>query len=361
MSARHTIDRDALLERFRATDALRHAWLWNIEARRLLERLERELTQSGSTSDDSKHVLWLVVVRIRRYFLALASMSFQAEERTFFHAIDGYHAVHKSLFETYVEFALCTMYLELFGTSGDPNGLTLRERLRLHAQTTSLKKNRQHRFREPAWREMQDKAAASGFSFQAPPSTKALMDEPLDDVTQRLKALIERLQGPKVGIAQYRHWFPERDMQGQFFVAVDEDASTRPRNCGSLEWLCKAVMARHSPDLKHRDWWVSAYNNDYDLINMYTHPAMGYDDCYRGTAERSLDLAQMQMSMRWVFHEVVLPPMRMYFRDVWLDFVEEEERLSRLHNNTSRVVLAFLHHVHQQDRETSPDGPNLWA
>lgn len=361
MSAGDKMTRDALLERFRGTTALRDAWHWNVGAHMFLERLEQGLDKTGALSDESKYVLWLVAMRIRRYFLALASMTLQTDDKAYVHAIDGYHAVHKSLFETYVEFALCTMYLEMFGTSGDPNGLTLRERLRLHAQTTSLKKNRQHRFREPAWRAAQGKAAEAGFNFQAPPSTAALMDESMDDVTKRLKGLIEKLQGPSVGISQYRHWFPERDMKGQFFVAAEDSVSTRPRNCGSLEWLCKAVMARHSPDLKHRDWWVSAYNNDYDLINMYTHPAMGYDDCFRGTAERSLDLAQMQLSMRWVFHEIVIPPMRVYFKEVWLNLVEEEERLNRIHNDTTLAVMPYLYYVHQLDRGTLPDGPNLWA
>lgn len=106
---------------------------------------------------------------------------------------------------------------------------------------------------------------------------------------------------------------------------------------------------------------MSAYNEDYDLINLYTHPVMGYDDCFRGTAERSLDLAQMQMSMRSVFHKVVLPPMRAYFRDGWVELVGEDERLCRLDSDINKVVGRFLYHVHQRDRETLPKEPNLWA
>lgn len=357
----YQMDRDALLERFRGSMALRDAALWYVEARNLLEQLEVCLKETRPQRDSAKHVLWLLMLRIRRYLLALSAMSFQTGERSFTHAIDGYHAIHKSLFETYIEFAVSTVYLGLFQSQGDPQGLSLLERLRLHAEITSLKKNRQHRFRLPAWQAMREKVAEAGFTMQVPESTRALMDAPLEESTERLNSLIEKVQGPKASIKNYKHWFPERSLDGKFFVPEGEDESCRPKNCGSIEWLCKAVMARHTPDPRHRDWWVSAYNNDYDLINLYTHPVMGYDDCFRGTAERSLDLAQMQLSMRSAFHEVVLPPLRVYFRDVWVELVNEEERLYQLHNQTTKVVLSFLYHVHQQDRETLPEGPSLWS
>lgn len=81
---------------------------------------------------------------------------------------------------------------------------------------------------------------------------------------------------------------------------------------------------------------------------------MGYDDCFRGTDERSLDLAQMQMGIRWIFHEVVLPPMRVFFRDEWVELVNKEEQLRQLHINTTKLVLAFLVAVHQQDAKPLP-------
>lgn len=361
MTRKHLMDRDAVLEAFRGTEAMRDSALWYMEARKLLELMERRLQQTEPQKDSTKHVLWLLVLRIRRYLLALSAMSFQTGENAFTHAIDGYHAIHKSLFETYIEFAVSTVYLELFQSRGDPQGLSLLERLRLHAEITSLKKNRQHRFRQAAWQAMRDKVAEAGLAIQVPASTQELMDAPLEEATERLKALIEKLQGPKLGIPNYKHWFPVRDLSGRFFVEEGEDDSVKPRNCGSVEWLCKAVMSRHTPDPRHRDWWLSAYNNDYDLINLYTHPVMGYDDCFRGTAERSLDLAQMQLSMREAFHEVVLPPMRVYFRDVWVGLATQEERLYQLHRQTSGLVSSFLYRVHQQDRETLPEGPSLWS
>lgn len=290
-----------------------------------------------------------------------AHPAIQTSEQSLTHAIDGYHAIHKSLFESYIEFAVSTVYLGMFAAKGDPQGLSLLERLRLHAEITKLKKNRQHRFRLPQWEGMLEKLANAGRVAQVPPSVKSLMEASLDESTERLQGLIEKAQGPKARIKTYKHWFPESDSSGKFFVAEGEDDSSRPKNCGSIEWLCKAVMARHTPDIRHRDWWMSAYNNDYDLINTYTHPAMGYDDCFRGTAERSLDLAQMQMSMRWAFHEVVLPPMKAYFHDVWVELVQAEEQLRQLDLQTTRMVLPFLYFVHQQDRDTLPQGPSLWS
>lgn len=355
------MNREALLERFRGTTSLRDAAQWYMQARILLEQLELGLPKNKPQSDSSKQVLWLLILRIRRYLLALSFLSIQTDERAFTHAIDGYHAIHKSLFETFLEFAVSSVYLDIFQTEGDPQGLSLQERLKLHAEITSLKKNRQHLFRLPAWQAMQSKVAATGFTMKGPPSLRALMEAPLEESTKRLKDLIAKMQGPSANIKNYKHWFPECVRNGRYFVAEGEDDSSRPKNCGSIEWLCKAVMAKHTPNLSHRDWWVSAYNNDYDLFNLYTHPAMGYDDCFRGTAERSLDLAQMQISIRWIFHEVVLPPMRAYFRDGWVELVGKEDQLSQLHLNTTEQVLAFLIEVHQQDRETPSKEPNLWA
>ncbi len=355
------MNREELLERFQGTSALRDAAEWYERAYQLLGQLELLLPRYRSQSNSSNQVLWLLILRIRRYLLALSAMSFQTDERTFTHAIDGYHAIHKSLFETYLEFAVSSVYLDLFQNNGDPQGLSLQERLQLHADITSLKKNRQHRFRLPAWQVMQSKIAATGFAMQVPSSIQSLIDAPLEESTEHLKGLIAKVQGTSATIKNYKHWFPERANNGKFFVTEGEDDSFRPKNCGSVEWLCKAVMAKHTPESGHRDWWVSAYNNDYDLINLYTHPVMGYDDCFRGTAERSLDLAQMQMSIRWIFHEVVLPPMRAFFREEWVELVSKEEQLRQLHLHTSKQVLAFLIGVHQQDRETPPKEPHLWA
>lgn len=355
------MDRDGLLERFQSSNALPEAALWYRQAHQLLQRLELCLRGTDSQKDSSKQVLWLLVLRIRRYLLALSAMSFQTDQRTFTHAIDGYHAIHKSLFETFIEFAVSTVYLDMFQDRGDPQGLSLIERLRLHAEITTLKKNRQHLFRIPAWRTMSEKVTSAGYTMPVPPSLKELIDSPTEETTERLKHLIVKLQGSSAGIKTYKHWFPERGINEGFFVAEGEDDTARPKNCGSIEWLCKAVMARHTPDPNHRDLWVSAYNNDYDLINLYTHPVMGYDDCFRGTAERSLDLAQMQISMRRVFHEVVLPPMRAFFRENWVELVVEDDRLCQLDSDITRTVLPFLYFVHQKDRETLPKDPNLWA
>lgn len=355
------MDRNSLLERFRGTTALRDAGQWYLQAQVLLEKLELCLGRTELQRDETKHVLWLLVRRIRRYLLALSAMTFQTSERTLTHAIDGYHAIHKSLFETYIEFAVSTVYLEMFGAKGDPQGLSLPERLRLHAEITSLKKNHEHQYRIPAWEAKKAKLAEAGYAVQVPPSIGSMMDAPLEEAKERMNRLAVRLQGPKAKFDTYKHWFPERDHDGSYFVAEGETVKSRPRWCGSIKWLCQAVMARHAPDPGLRDWWVSAYDNDYQLINTYTHPAMGYDDCFRGTAERSLDLAQMQMSMRWAFHEVVLPPMKAYFRDVWIDLVQAEEQLRRLDLQTTSMVLSFLYYVHQQDRDTLPQGPSLWS
>jgi hypothetical protein len=354
---RQPLDREEVLKSFQGQQALRDAWQWNSDARALLDELEiskRDQPQEGV----ALAALDLLITRMRRYFLALALLSTPVNKGEWTHAIDGYHAVHKSLFETYIEFAACLVYLEKFGLTGDFRGLDLLQRLRLHAETTSLKKNREHKYRKTTWESLHTQVKETGHDFHIPASAEKLMSEDMDVTGQRLKNQIEQLQGPGVSISQYKHWFPEKNLQGEYFVADEEKNSQRPRNCGSIEWLCKAVLARHAIG---RDLWINAYNHDYALINLYTHPAMGYDDCFRGTPERFMDLAQMQLSMRWMFHEVVLPPLRTFHSTLWVNLVEREERLRRLHHSTTALVLPYLFAVHQQDRTTSVEGPNLWA
>ncbi len=299
------LNRDEVLKSFQGQHAIRDAWQWNLEAFALLDTLaiaKETLPKEGGVPA----FVPMLVTRMRRYFLALSLLSRQVGETEWTHAIDGYHAVHKSLFETYIEFAACLVYLDMFGRTGDFTGLNLSQRLQLHATVTSQKKNLQHKHRKSAWDALKTQVQDAGYDVSATPSVEHLMEESMDATRARIEGQIKQLQGPNVGIKRYKHWFPVKDLQDVYFVPDGEDNTQRPKNCGSLEWLCKAVLARHSPDNRHRGWWPTAYNNDYELINLYTHPAMGYDDCFRGTPERLLDLAQMQISMRWIFQEVVL-------------------------------------------------------
>lgn len=362
MSVVTLMDRDRALNAFQTTPALRDGRDWYGKAQYLLELLEVRGGKDVCAQDTDAGMLWLLVLRMRRYFLGLASLSRSTDDIRFTHAIDSYHAIHKSLFETYLEFSTCMVYLDQFGAgTKDPQGLTLQQRLRLHAEVTSLKKNREHHFRLDKWHETRARAEALGFQMEVPASIAAVMDAPREELKERLVSLVRRIQGPKSSIASYRHWFPEQVSPGHYFVAEGDDSAGRPKNCGSVEWLCKAVQATCSPDANLRQWWVTAYDNDYALINTYTHPAMGYDDCFRGTAERSLDLAQMQDAMRHMFHEVVLPPLKAYFRNVWIELLPVEERLRDLHLSIQKTVFPYLWVVHQQDRQTSPEGPHLWS
>lgn len=71
------MDREVLLERFRGTTALRDAGQWYGQARHLLEELEFHLLKKKIQNNGSKQVLWLLILRIRRYLLALSFMSIQ--------------------------------------------------------------------------------------------------------------------------------------------------------------------------------------------------------------------------------------------------------------------------------------------
>lgn len=178
------------------------------------------------------------------------------------------------------------------------------------------------------------------------------------DVRADLNYQAAQMKGTEERFSLLKHWFPEVDRQGQYFVAAGGDASRRPKRCGSMEWRCKAVLANHHPDIEHRGWWVHAYDNYYDLLNLYAHPAVGYDDSLRSEPERLLDLARQQVGIRLNFHLFVLPSLRAIFREPWSGLLEREANLLEVHERTTKQAMAYMMAVDQYDYEREP---GTWA
>jgi len=57
----------------------------------------------------------------------------------------------------------------------------------------------------------------------------------------------------------------------------------------------------------------------------------------------------------------VLPPLKAFHGAAWANLIEREEKMRRLGDSVTELVLPYLLAVHQQDRTTPVEGPNLWA
>ncbi len=57
----------------------------------------------------------------------------------------------------------------------------------------------------------------------------------------------------------------------------------------------------------------------------------------------------------------MLPPLKAFHGAAWANLIEREEKMRRLGDSVTELVLPYLLAVHQQDRTTPVEGPNLWA
>jgi hypothetical protein len=285
---------------------------------------------------------------MKRYLLGLQRLSFPVgpDETRWIHGVDGAHAIHKSLFETYVEFALCQTYDGLFGSGPGSNGDSVADRLVLYSDFVKRKKNYERLYRLDQWQSVLERVADVAHPSRA---TEAFFAKGVSGVKADLADQAKRLGGRAAKFAELSHWFPERRDEGVFFVKAGQDPAVRPRNAGSMEWRCKAVLALHYPDTRLREWWEHCYDQYYDLLNLFAHPALGYDDNFRPEAERLLDLARMQVGIRMTFHRAILPALRTHFAGHWgaLDRIAGE--LAEADRRITPQVLQYLLAVDQTD------------
>lgn len=340
--------RNDLVRAFAGTPALRDAQTWASLAHELLS-LFQIATRAVSDSQPLNQALAQQSRRIERYMLALSRLSFPrstTHEQGWVHAVDGAHAIHKSLFETYVEFALCLTYAELFGPGPDEAGDNLPQRMYVYSDFVKRQKNygRLHRIDE--WTALVEECAHVG---SPSPGITAFMAQDKVDVKQQLTEQARRIGGPGARFTQLGHWFPEKCSAGTYFVRRGEPEGLRPRNAGSMDWRCKAVLAQHFPDTGFRQWWEHSYDQYYDILNMFAHPSLGYDDSFRPGNERMLDLARMQVGIRINLHKVVLPPLRVLFRQAWEPLMQREQQLAELDRRITASTLPFLVEVDRID------------
>lgn len=341
------MNRTELAERLQGSEALTLAQEWSFRAQDLLSHIHAGLGQ-----DDKRGPLDRVVLaqtkRIRRYLLALSRLTFVGDEATgrLMHCVDGAHAIHKSLFETYIEFALCLTYARLFDAQADEDGNDLGQRLFLYSDFAKRKRNRERLFRLDQWNALVSKMSGP---VHLSPGTEDFLAKGVDGVKQDLAAQAMRIGGKEAQFARLSHWFPEKRPDGRYFVKAGENDMQRPRNCGSIEWTCKAVLAIHFPDSQMRAWWEQQYDQYYDQLNLFAHPVLGYDDAFRRESERLVDLARMQLGVRFDLHLCVLPSLKAMFSGVCVPHLRRFEELDAVFRRLNQLVLPVLMLIDQSD------------
>jgi hypothetical protein len=332
-----------------ATTVLRDAQLWSSGAHDLLGQLLQELKCSKPESALGR-ALHAQLMRMKRYFLALQRLSFPVGPG-WIHAVDGAHAIHKSLFETYVEHALCLTYAELFKDTLDEAGDDLATRLFVYSDFVQRKKNFQRLHRIDKMKALMDRLGAQ---WPPTPGMAAFADKGIEGVRQDLVDQAERIGGPGARFAQLGHWFPERNSNGDFFTRTGEPTSQRPRNTGSMEWRCKAVLAQHFPDKNMLEWWEASYDQYYDMLNVFTHPALGYDENFRGEPERLADLCRMQVGIQIGLHLCVLPSVRAVFRQAWANLIPRDQELETQFRQVVSQAIPWLGAIDRTDYRNLP-------
>ncbi len=186
-------------------------------------------------------------------------------------------------------------------------------------------------------------------SVHLSPDTEEFFAKGVDGVKQDLATQAKRIGGKDAQFAKLSHWFPEKLPDGRYFVKAGEDDTLRPRNCGSIEWACKAVLAMHFPEPERRSWWEQQYDQYYDQLNLFAHPVLGYDDAFRRESERLVDLARMQLGVRFDLHFCVLPSLKAMFSGACVPHLERFEALDALFRRVNQLVLPALMLIDRSD------------
>jgi hypothetical protein len=163
---------------------------WSSLAQDLLSRIHAGLGQDCQRSPLERAVL-VQTRRIRRYLLALSRLTFQASGGHM-HCVDGAHAIHKSLFETYIELALCLTYARLFNAEADEEGNDLGQRLFLYSDFAKRKRNRERLFRLDQWNALVSQMSGP---VNLSPDTEELFAKGVDGVKQDLVHQAKRIGG----------------------------------------------------------------------------------------------------------------------------------------------------------------------
>ena len=334
--------RNEAAENFVQTPAIKCATNWLNAAAYLLNGF---IASSGPinfdepSTDSFQKILHPQTLRIRRYIAALSRLTFDAEKPTMTPQTDGAHSILKSLFELYVEAALCLTYKDIFGIEPDPAGHYLHQRVYLYASFVKMRSNYQKYFSS---RELIEKLAKPENLAKIPRPEREYLMCGQGDAETELKRTAISLQYSDTPYSKVNHWFPERDMHGTYFTHREKDKShERAKDVGSVAWRCKAILAKHYPVPALRGLWPILYDNYYDILNQRTHPSLGFDETFRTEAERIFDYAEQLVGARLIFQRCITPMLSEAFSKWWRPPDELIRVLNECDEAATELVLNF--------------------
>lgn len=284
------MSRDQLLERFKGEAFL----LWSEQYFYLLgDLLQRVLVSSAHLDHVWEHpyecLVYSQTKRFKRYALALWRLIIK-DGYSFTVCNDGAFPVLKALFELTIEARMVPAFLNTFGDTPDRR----RELTQRVLDFTDVSKKR----------------ANFKFKFVEIELPDEIKPELMKREQERSKAECEALINAAVGrlgassARDVKHWFPTKGPDG---CPIIKGSRAKKADYGSVRWRCEDVLACLSAKEEERRMWAKAYVSSYEVLNIYSHPVLGYDDCLREEKERLLDYFMMSVGVITRLHELVLP------------------------------------------------------
>jgi hypothetical protein len=258
-----------------------------------LEILLHNIRQDSKDLNDlSKYpyecVVYSHTMRFKRYAMALARM-FPHDNEKFIACYDGSYPILKSFFELMLESRMASAYLYEFGDTSESQK-ELAKRITVFADFNKKKTNYKHNFGD---------GLDEALECFAPESIKQYMKQGAPKHREDLDKLAKEMGGQDW--RNLRHWYPSTNNKGDAVIKKG-----RP-DIGSIRWCCEDILAIQLPDPVEKEQWKKAYVSIYEVLNTYSHPIQGYDDCLRPDLERLYDFFKISVEVLNLFIKFTLP------------------------------------------------------
>lgn len=293
------MSRDQLLERFKGEPVL----LWSEQYFFLLgDLLQRVLVSSAHLDHVKDHpyecLVYSQTKRFKRYALALWRLIIK-DGYSFMVCNDGAFTVLKALFELTIEARMVAAFLNTFGDTPERRR-ELTQRVLDFTDVYKKKANFKFKFIDIP---LPDEVKSAGLLSE--------QSKTKEECEALINAAVGRLG--ESSARDVKHWFPTKGPDGRPII---KESRARKADFGSVRWRCEDVLACLSANEEERRFWSNAYVSFYEVLNTYSHPVLGYDDCLRDEKERLFDYFMMSVGIVKAMHELVLPSL---MRDLQAD------------------------------------------
>lgn len=327
-----TMSREELLDSLmkQPTLSLLHRYFGDVCS--LLQVVQRT---SGHLNHFENHpyecLVFSQVLRFQRYHLALHSL-FNRDEQRIMACFDGVHPILKALFELMIEARMVAAYSNVFGANPERKR-ELTQRVLVFADLNKKQDNYKFKYLDiPICEDLK----SEGLRLEHA-RTK-------EECEERMNALAAKLGEEKWG--DCRHWFPTKALNGKPIIKA------KRRDFGSVRWRCEDVLGTCSASPDEKRWWSRAYVSYYQYVNTYSHPVLGYDDCFRGDKERHYDFFWLSFGMIDAFHSFVLPWVlsELAVDLESIDAVQLKKGIDDGHRDLVRLVAIYMPCIERKDR-----------